>query len=143
MPDLDNLSVGSPGFRECWTRFNVHRDKRGRIYRCGLNGTSFNVVYSKPGAYRAGDYHPHTQFDLVLSGCAEVRMTGADQTYNYGEHTRQIGLNERLVIPPDTAHLFYFPAATVMIEWWSGPFEAKFYKPYRDIVEAQKKGEHQ
>lgn len=42
-----------------------------------------------------------------------------------------------IVIPANVPHLFTFVNRTVMAEWWaSGSFETRYYRPYRERVDA-------
>ena len=105
-------------------------DARGVIEHHALAGTKYNVLHSKAGTYRSGDVHPAEQYDSVLSGMVVVT------TRHGGGDWKQTALaGDRVMIPSGVPHLFYFEEDTVMVEWWSGPFKAKYYKPYRDIVE--------
>lgn len=114
-----------------------HEDSRGWIEFCEAEGQKFNILFSKAGSYRSGDYHKTSQHDVIMFGAVEVRernvgflrMTDGPerfQLYNPGEH---------FWVYAGCAHLFHFKTDTLMIEWWDGEFEAKYYKPYRDIVE--------
>lgn len=136
MPEPGDLSAGTPGFRERWVRERVFRDKRGRIHQCGVGGMRFNVLTSKAGTYRAGDYHSVQQFDVVLSGLVHVYMTARDDP-DFGGKVVTLQPHTLLVIPPEVPHLFRFDEDTVMLEWWDGPFEATYYEPYRAIVEGR------
>jgi mannose-6-phosphate isomerase-like protein (cupin superfamily) len=110
----------------------VYRDSRGEIHRHDVAGVKFNVLVTKAGVLRSGDYHPNKQFDLVLSGKMEI-------TLRQNEEDKVIvkGPNEFIEIPPNTPHLFKSLTDTVMLEWWDGPFEATYYEPYRKQVEEQ------
>ena len=48
---------------------------------------------------------------------------------------RTFGSTERIALPPNIPHLFEFLTDTVMAEWWEHPFEARYYKPYRERVD--------
>jgi len=111
-------------------------DARGTIDKLEVSGVKFNVLFTRKGSYRSGDEHPNRQFDLVLSGEAEVTMMHRNVAGG-AEITRHVHAFDTLEIPRAVPHLFYFPVDTVMLEWWDGPFEATYYEPYRKIVEAQ------
>ncbi|MFB6088401.1 MAG: hypothetical protein ABEK36_01330, partial [Candidatus Aenigmatarchaeota archaeon] len=81
---------------------------------------------------RSGDYHPVTQYDLILKGKVKITMKQDDR-----EKIVHKGPNELISIPENIPHLFEFLKDTVMIEWWDGEFEAKYYKPYRKLIEEQ------
>ena len=107
----------------------VYTDSRGEIKRFKIDNAKFNVITSKKGVYRSGDYHNSTQYDLVLKG--KVKITFRLK----GKHVYVIkSENEFIKIPPNIPHLFYFLTDCVMIEWWDKEFEAKFYQPYRKRV---------
>ena len=40
-----------------------------------------------------------------------------------------------MVIPRHVPHIFRFVNDTVMAEWWAGSFEARYYRPYRTLVD--------
>ena len=107
-------------------------DSRGRIERYEVDGARFHVLFTKAGAYRSGDMHPNTQYDLILKGEFEITLKKKKADVKV-----KTGPNELIVIPPNTPHLFKSITDTVMIEWWDGPFEATYYEPYRRIVEEQ------
>ena len=113
------------------------KDSRGWIEFCEAEGCKFNVLFSKAGSYRSGDYHPRFQRDMILSGEVEIREVELDAQGRvlFDETITLYGRNESLIILPGTAHLFCFKQDTLMIEWWDGEFEAKYYRPYRDIVD--------
>ena len=110
---------------------NYFKDARGEIRRFKINGTKFNLIYTKAGMLRSGDYHNSKQYDLILKG--KFRITMLKKGKNV---VMQKGANSLVEIPAKTPHLFEALKDSVMIEWWGGPFEAKYYAPYRKFVEA-------
>ena len=54
---------------------------------------------------------------------------------NGADVVRTFGSTERIAGPPNSPHLFEFLTDTVMAEWWEHPFEARYYKPYRERVD--------
>jgi len=110
----------------------IYKDSRGEIRRYEINGVKFNVLITKAGVMRSGDYHPNTQYDLILSGEFEITLRQGDKDVVFRK-----GPNELIAIPPNTPHLFHSLTDTVMIEWWDGPFEAKYYEPYRKLIDEQ------
>ncbi len=61
-------------------------------------------------------------------------------THEDGEDViRKYGPNELITILPNIPHLFEAIKDTTMIEYWEKKFEAKYYKPYRDIIDASMK----
>lgn len=112
----------------------VYRDSRGEIRRYEIEGTKFNVLFTKAGVLRSGDFHPNTQYDLILKGEFEITLRKNDK-----DVVVKKGPNELIAIPPNTPHLFRSLTDTVMIEWWDGPFKAEYYRPYREQIEEQVK----
>lgn len=110
----------------------VYEDFRGKIRRYEVEGVKFNVLFTKEGMYRSGDYHPVVQYDLILSGDFEITFRENNKDVVFKK-----GANEFLRIPPDIPHLFKSLTDTVMIEWWDGPFEAQYYEPYRKFIKEQ------
>ena len=51
------------------------------------------------------------------------------------DRTREYGPGELAVIPRHVPHIFRFVNDTVLAEWWTGSFEARYYRPYRTIVD--------
>jgi mannose-6-phosphate isomerase-like protein (cupin superfamily) len=108
----------------------IHEDTRGKIERKTFGDFKYNIIETKKGFMRSGDIHKNTQFDLVLSGKIEI------WTLVKGETKKTIvESNQYVVVRPNTPHLFNFLEDTVMIEYWNGPFETWYYKPYRDIID--------
>ena len=110
----------------------VHRDVRGEIWGYEIEGLRFNVMSTKAGALRGGDYHSVTQYDLVLKGELEGILRQDDQDITFRK-----GPNEVVAIPPDIPHLLRSITDTAIIAWWDGPFKAEYYEPYRRQVEEQ------
>lgn len=122
--------VTQPVFQSGAIEKPFHEDVRGFIERKDYAGTKFNIIKTVGGYMRSGDLHKNAQFDLIFSGKLEL------WTLENGTTEKRIcGHNELIVINPHVPHLFNFLEDTIMAEWWDGPFEAWFYKPYRDIVE--------
>lgn len=111
----------------------VFEDIRGKIERKEFGGNKFNIIETKKGFMRSGDLHKNRQFDLVLSGKIELWILQKDGTTK----KEIINPNQLVVLGKNVPHLFHFLEDTVMIEYWDGPFEAWFYKPYRDIIDEQ------
>jgi mannose-6-phosphate isomerase-like protein (cupin superfamily) len=110
----------------------THTDVRGTVHRLDIDCFKVNLLSTKKGFMRSGDLHKNVQFDFILSGKVELwlRKDGKDEKIVYGP-------NSFITIPPGVPHLFNFLEDTVMAEWWDGPFKAWYYKPYRDIIDAQ------
>lgn len=108
----------------------LQKDGRGEIRRFDINGAKFNIIYTKAGALRSGDVHPNKQFDIILSGEVEITIKKEDKDLMIKKVS-----NEFVMIEPEVPHLFKFIKDTVMIEWWDGPFQVKYYEPYRKYVE--------
>lgn len=110
----------------------VHTDVRGSIHRLEIAGHKLNLLFTREGFMRSGDLHKISQFDFVFSGSLELWLRKGTT-----DEKRIWGPNSFIEIPPHTPHLFNFLEDTLMAEWWDGPFEAWYYKPYRDIIDAQ------
>ena len=110
----------------------IHKDFRGEIRRFDINGTKFNVLTTKAGCLRSGDYHPHTQFNLILKGELEITLRQNDKDVVIRKRA-----NELVVIPLNTPHLFKSVTDTIMVEWWDGPMVVNYYSPYRKLIEEQ------
>lgn len=110
---------------------SVLKDARGEIHNLEIGGARFNVLVSKAGSMRSGDVHRWPQLDAIFSGCVQVttREDGKDivRTYGGGDH---------ILIPAHIPHMFRFVNDTVMAEFWLGPFDARYYRPYRAQVDA-------
>lgn len=108
-----------------------HEDERGAIYHLKLDDDiTINLLYSKKGTARAGDIHPNKQYNVILKGSVNIfrEKEGKDE----GE---TLFANHNTVTEPGIPHLFDFAENTIMLEWWDGPFECKYHKKYRDIIE--------
>ena len=110
----------------------VFKDFRGEIHRHDFYGVKFNVLYTKKGVYRSGDYHPFSQYDLILKGKFHLTLRKGGK-----DIVAEKGPNEFISIPPNTPHLFKALSDSVMLEWWGGKFECKYYPPYRKFIESQ------
>ncbi len=108
----------------------VFRDKRGWIKKFNIKGVSFNILYTKKGAMRSGDYHKTAQYDLILSGRWRITMRKRKKDISIIR-----GPNTVVKIPPKIPHLYKALSDSIMIEWWDGPFEAKYFWPYRKMIE--------
>ncbi len=111
-------------------KFKHFKDIRGEIKKFGYKGTSFNLIFTKKGGYRSGDVHKSAQYDMILKGGFEITMRKKNRNVKI-----RAGKNQLVVIPKNTPHLFRAMKDSVMIEWWNGKFEMKYYWPYRKIVE--------
>jgi dTDP-4-dehydrorhamnose 3,5-epimerase-like enzyme len=109
-------------------------DSRGWIRKFDIGGVKFNVLFTKAGVLRSGDYHSNTQYDLILEGSFKVT-----QKLNEQDVSEVYGPNALIKIPPKVPHLFEALADTTMLEWWDGPFNVEYYAPYRKLVEAAMK----
>jgi len=104
-------------------------DQRGELYVNKIQDVEFNVIFTKAGVYRAGDYHPGEQYSVILKGQVEITLRQNDQ-----DVLKKYGPNELIVIPKDTPHLYKFLADTVMMEWLAGSYKPQYYAPYRKII---------
>ena len=110
----------------------IFKDERGEIRRFNLFGVKYNLLFTKAGIFRSGDYHSVKQYDIILKGTFEITLRK-----NNKDETLIKKANEFVVIPANTPHLFKSVTDTVMLEWWDGDFNVKYYKPYRQIIEKQ------
>ncbi|MEI6378316.1 MAG: hypothetical protein WCO55_01525 [Candidatus Falkowbacteria bacterium] len=110
----------------------IHEDERGRIVRANFKGGKFNIIETKKGFMRSGDLHKSTQFDWLISGKAELWTLSNNIT-----KVITIKPTTFIVIKPHVPHLFNFLEDSVMIEKWDKPFDAWFYKPYRELIDRQ------
>jgi quercetin dioxygenase-like cupin family protein len=106
-----------------------HSDSRGEIYINKIKGLEFNYIFTKAGAYRAGDYHSAKQYSIIISGKIEITLRQKNR-----DIIKKYGPNELIIIPTNTPHLYKFLTDTVMIEWLSGPYKPRYYQPYRKKV---------
>ncbi|MEK7072103.1 MAG: cupin domain-containing protein [Patescibacteria group bacterium] len=112
--------------------YKFFSDRRGEIFINKFKGTEFNVIFTNAGGYRAGDYHPTEQYNVVLKG--KIKLTLRQKNKDI---SKQYGPNELIIIPPNTPHLYKFIIDTVMIEWFAGRYMARYYEPYRKIIKKQ------
>jgi len=108
----------------------IHKDARGEIYRIEIGDSYFNLMTRKKGTLLSGDYHPYTQYDLILQGEFEITMRENDKDVVIRKKS-----NEFFVIPPNIPHMFHSLTDTITLEWWDGPFVQEIYQPYRRLVE--------
>lgn len=106
-------------------------DKRGEIVKLLLAGKKLNLLFSKAGTYRAGDFHPCTQRNFIIEG--EVIVTRQYPDSLEKENTFCTG--EYFSTSAGVPHLFCFLADTWMVELWDDEFEATYFPRYRKIVE--------
>lgn len=112
--------------------YKFFSDRRGEIFINGFKGIEFNVIFTKAGCYRAGDYHPTEQHSVILKGKIELTLRQKNK-----DISKQYGSNELIIIPPNTPHLYKFITDTVMIEWLAGRYRAQYYEPYRKMIKKQ------
>lgn len=119
-------------------------DSRGAYHKLvfpGLtsNAEYVNVIFTKAGTYRSGDLHKCDQINLIVSGSATLKTIRSERTT-----TREVKSGDLIVTPAGVPHLYYFSEDTLLTEYWINvadggklcPFRAWFYKPFRDIVDA-------
>eukprot|EP00316_Scyphosphaera_apsteinii_P017231 CAMPEP_0119330014 /NCGR_PEP_ID=MMETSP1333-20130426/77309_1 /TAXON_ID=418940 /ORGANISM="Scyphosphaera apsteinii, Strain RCC1455" /LENGTH=184 /DNA_ID=CAMNT_0007339291 /DNA_START=76 /DNA_END=630 /DNA_ORIENTATION=+ len=109
---------------------SVAKDIRGEVHNLQIGGFRFNILVSSAGSLRSGDVHKSNQLDFIFAGRVVVttREHGRDMT-------REYGAGSYIIIPKMIPHIFYFLNTTVMAEWWDGPFECRYYRPYRRLVD--------
>jgi len=140
---------------------SAYRDSRGEIHNFLVGGVRVNLLYTRAGVMRSGDVHQVTQRDFVFEGKVRVWTLvkaegGGEEDVNEKASGVEVGggknvddgknktttetkttvytANQYVEIPPYIPHVFEFLEDTVLAEWWDGPFEAWFYRPYRDVV---------
>lgn len=114
---------------------SIYSDARGEIHNVLVGGKRINLLYTKKGVMRSGDFHRNTQCDFVFAGAVEVWTMRSDG----GTDKRTYRAHEFLSIPIGVPHIFNFVEDCVMAEWWEpfgSPFGAWFYRPYRTLVDA-------
>jgi hypothetical protein len=105
-----------------------------------LKRTRYNVLYTRSGMMRSGDVHRTSQHDFVLDGAVNVWTLRGDGSTRLDRH----GPGSYVTIPPYTPHVFEFLEDSAVVEWWDADaFEAWYYRPYRDVVEANNRGRQQ
>ena len=111
---------------------SVVRDARGEVHNLRIGGFRFNVLVSEKNTLRSGDVHRNDQLDMIFSG--HVRVTTREHGHDV---VREYKDGDFLVIPAHTPHIFRFLSKTVMAEWWTDEvFEARYFRPYREEVDA-------
>ncbi len=110
----------------------LHVDARGEIHRFDIKGVKFNGLFTKAGALRSGDMHPHTQFNIVLSGELEITLRQGKKDIVVRKKPGKL-----IIIPPNVPHLYRSITDSIILEWWDGPFEVAYFEPYRRLVEKQ------
>ncbi len=110
-----------------------YNDKRGTIQHLNIEGQKLNIVFTKKGNLRGGDLHKNTQFNFIFSGKVEVTTREGINDIKTIYQT-----NDLIRVEPNIPHVFNFLEDTLLAEWWDGPFDAWYFKPYRSIVESQR-----
>lgn len=116
---------------------STFRDARGSVHNLEVDGLRFNVLVTRAGAARSGDVHRSVQRDHVLSG--RIRVTTRERGRDV---VREYGPGDSLAIPAHVPHMFEFLEDAALIEYWDGPFEARYYRPYRERVDALLRAMH-
>mmetsp|Transcript_9595 Transcript_9595/g.20919 ORF Transcript_9595/g.20919 Transcript_9595/m.20919 type:complete len:174 (-) Transcript_9595:304-825(-) len=133
-PEVDRLSYAPPPNHGKVQVPSVLHDARGSIHNLAIGGFRFNVLVSRAGTARSGDFHPSHQLDMIFSG--HVRLTTRQDGRDV---VREYGSGSLVVLEPFVPHIFEFLNKTIMAEWWDGAFDARYYRPYRDLVDAATK----
>jgi hypothetical protein len=114
---------------------SVYEDARGEIHNVLVGGRRVNLLHTRKGVMRSGDFHRNTQNDFVFAGAVEVWTMRSDG----GTDKRVYRAHEFISIPAGVPHIFNFIEDCVLAEWWEPfgtPFGAWFYRPYRALVDA-------
>jgi len=110
----------------------ILEDKRGTVYYAKIENFGFNIIYTKRGGIRGADIHPNTQYDLILKGEFEVWLKKDNKIIKVKKYE-----SELISIPPGIPHLFICLKDSVMIEWWDGKFEKKYFRPFVEVIESK------
>uniref|UniRef100_A0A6M3XQ03 Cupin domain-containing protein n=1 Tax=viral metagenome TaxID=1070528 RepID=A0A6M3XQ03_9ZZZZ len=103
----------------------INVDKRGSIYRILFRNREFIILFTKKGYLRGGDYHKSIQTDIILSGKIMIESPNKQKILIEGQS---------ITFSPYEPHYFEAIEDSLVLEWLSGPFEKKYYKPYRNKV---------
>ena len=111
----------------------VSMDNRGCMIKYTFGKKVFWFAYTNQGCARGGEFHPVTQYVVVIDGSLLFKMMKEN-----GEEQRQVDKGDIIIIPANIPHVAIALANTISIEWHDGelpPFEQKnIYEPYRRIV---------
>lgn len=135
-PETMDMSCIAPGLTQS------HRDARGGIYKLRIasneeepgmagQGTTVNAYFTRKGHKRSGDLHKVTQYDVLLTGRARLKVLDPSSGR---EEIVELVPNVLVGIPPYRPHVFEFLEDCSMLEWWDGAFEAFYYTPYRKEI---------
>lgn len=112
--------------------WQIFTDTRGEIHVNKIGGVEVNIIYTKAGMYRAGDYHAAEQYSLVLKGKLEITLRRGRRNV-----VKRYGKNDFIVIPRNLPHLYKFLTDSVIVQWLAGPYKTRYYEPYRQIIKWQ------
>lgn len=129
--DVQPLLYSPPSGHSVIAVPSVFRDARGAVHNMQIGGFRFNVLVSQANTLRSGDVHRSNQYDMLFTGSVQVttREHGVDINRTYTAPAF-------ITIPAHVPHIFRSLDATVMAEWWDDAFEARYFRPYRDVVDA-------
>ena len=118
----------------------IHEDERGKIWRHELDGKEYVLLETVRGEVRGGDYHQTTQHDFVLKGkILWIEKTCLTCPPNQGEDTTVLREGEEIATKPGIPHMLVsIGGPSLVLEWLDGSFEKKYYRPFRDMIEAPK-----
>lgn len=86
------------------------KDKRGEIRRYIFNNINLNILTTKKGYMRSGDYHPNTQYDIILKGKIKViTLENNEDVHNIYK------TNSLIIIPPNAPRIF---SHSLKIQLW-------------------------
>ena len=130
-PEVQPLLYSPPSGHGVVTVPSVFNDARGAVHNMEVGGFRFNVLVSDAGTLRSGDVHRSNQYDMLWMGSMQVttRERGVDVNRTYTAPAF-------IIIPAHVPHIFRSLNKTVMAEWWDDAFEARYFKPYRSVVDA-------
>lgn len=104
----------------------INSDQRGELYGLYIDDKEYLIMETKKNYRRGGDYHNSIQHDIVLKGKIKVMSPEKELILVEGQKSE---------FEPGEPHYIEALEDSVVIEWLSGPFEKKYYVPYRKIVE--------
>ena len=111
--------------------WKVFKDKRGEIHINKVGGREINVIFTKAGMYRAGDYHATEQYSLVIKGRLEITLRRGKR-----DVIKRYGKNDFITISRNVPHLYKSLTDSVIIQWLAGSYKTRYYEPYRKIIKS-------
>jgi len=121
-----------------WKKLEGGSDVRGEMYQMLHSGTECIVYEIKKGQARGGDSHVSIQYDTIIKGVIDYRRMQDEKT----EIKKHLVAPQFIVSPAGKPHIFIALEDSLILEWTGlGKFQKELYAPYREIIEARKKGQ--